>query len=956
MAADNFIIKILANSKDLDKTIDKLVKVGAIDKKNAASFRKTSGQVSADTAKMGNSFGGLQKKIISFGASFLGAFAVIKVIGSTIKTIKEFEKGVDELSAITGATGKQLEFLSAKAIEIGRSTTVGAKDAVEAFKLMGSAKPELLKNAEALAAVTQEAIALSEASGIELPTAITILGNTLNAMELPATDAARVVNVLAAASKLGAKEADFVSFALSKFGGVAESAGVSIEESAAAIELLGAKIPEAETVGTGLRNVLLELQTAAQAQGREFEGLGAELERLSPKLDDVIFLEKTFGKENILVAQTLIKQRGELGTLTKAITGTSIAYEQQAINTDNLDSATKRLGNKYESFVLSLDKGEGFISATAKGVIDLASGFLSVITPMEKTSEEMRNQQVELNILVGKITDVNVEEEERKRLIIALNKEYPELLKNLDLEKVSNEELVTALKERNKETFKQIAFEQEKENFIPKVLKRIEAEKELSDSLDEQEAFIIKVATAQGFLNKLADTGSLEERVELFRQEAGGLFALIPLIDATTKAQSKLTSAERDEAEAKAKVLKIITELGLTREEEIAVTKELADETEDLGDETAGAGKKAAKAATGFDILRGQIAKLTKEVEIQITNGKPYGDILFDLKQKTKELKDAQLEFNKALAAGNEEEAKAIQGKVELIKLQDSQLTGTDLLAEFNEKEAKAKQEQKDKIAKTVQDSADLEASIANAVFEISNNLREKELMAVDQQANDELLILENKLEQGIISQRTFEDAKSDLEEEANRKRIEILNQQAKDKHTFALFQAIILGAASVVSGLLEGGPVGAAIHAALAAAEIAVIASEPVPEFAKGTEFLDDPKAPRGKDKILMYGDKGEAIISAKSNAKYPGLAKAFNEGNVDQWMAPDGILKALSENHEMAFADRLAKSIILNAELQDGNLLEALKMGRKLDRDNTQVLVKALKATQHRNLMNVH
>jgi len=430
MAIEDLVIRIVGDTSKLEPTINKLKSIGAISQKQANQFKQASDKMQGEldeTARktqatgkqMGGTFSFMKNQIMGLGAAFAGAFALQKIVGDAIKNIREFGKQLSNLSAITGATGKDLEFLKQKALEIGKTTTISATQAVEAFKLMGSAKPELLENANALAKVTEQAIILAEASGQELPIAIEHLGNTLNAMELDASEASRVVNVLAAASKLGAKEVPFISEALSKFGGVAASAGVSIEESAAAIEILGAKIPQAEIVGTGLRQVMLDLQIRATKQGREFRGLSGELELLGDKVNDVTFLQKEFGDRGVLVMQTLIKQRGALDELTKGITGTNVAIEQQIVNTDNLDSALKRLGNAWEALVLSTAEGGGAFKDIVDGITWLIQGtdeFQSTVaraekalgrqlTTLEKTKIEFLGLSKEEENILKKIED-----------------------------------------------------------------------------------------------------------------------------------------------------------------------------------------------------------------------------------------------------------------------------------------------------------------------------------------------------------------------------------------------------------------------------------------------------------------------------------------------------------------------------------------------------------------------
>lgn len=336
---------------------------------------------------MGKSMSKLGGIAAGIAGPLLGAFAISKVVGDAFSSIKDFGTELANLSAITGATGKDLDAFAEASKEIGRVSTVSAVEAVKAFKLLASAKPELLENRDALISLTKEAVVLSEAAGIDLATAAEQLGSALNAMNLPASEASRIINVLAAASQKGAKEIPFINDALSKFGGIAAQAGIQIETSVAAIEILGKVIPEASIVGNNLKNIMIILQTEAAEQGRAFMGLNKELELLAPRVKDITFLEEKFGKENLLAAQTLISQRKEVAKLEVEITGTSTALEQQRINTDTLTAALKKLGNAWDDIVLSFSEGEGVL----KDLVNVAGTFLKVISAQRDAASIQRD-------------------------------------------------------------------------------------------------------------------------------------------------------------------------------------------------------------------------------------------------------------------------------------------------------------------------------------------------------------------------------------------------------------------------------------------------------------------------------------------------------------------------------------------------------------------------------------
>ena len=345
---------------------------------------------------------------------FASFAAVGAILGNSVKKMADFEEQVSNLSAITGATGDDLDFLKKKAIEMGGATTKSSIDTVKAFKLIASAKPELLDNARALASVTQEAITLSEASGLDLPVAATALTDALNQFGLEADQSSRIINVLAAGSKFAAAEIPDLTMSLKEFGGVADSLGISVEESAAAVETLSVKGLKGARAGIQMRNVLLKLGASVDKKvNPKVVGLSKALENLAEIQDDTSELTKMFGRQNVLAAQTLIKERDRLDELTEAMTGTNIAYEQAQINTDNLNSDVKRLSSSWEKFVLNLNSGAGSISTSLRSVTQFATDFLDKLDRINKTDKELSLEQASKDMdkfkaSIEGVTDVEV--------------------------------------------------------------------------------------------------------------------------------------------------------------------------------------------------------------------------------------------------------------------------------------------------------------------------------------------------------------------------------------------------------------------------------------------------------------------------------------------------------------------------------------------------------------------
>lgn len=312
-------------------------------------------------------------------ATGFGLAAAGRIFSSFTNNIKNFEKAADNLSAITGLMGEELDYLKDKALGLNKEMKDSgiyiketAVDILEAYKIVGSAKPELLKNKEALAEVTKQAIILSNAAGMDLTSAVDALTLSMNQFNAPASDAARFANALAAGSKEGAAEIPQLTQAIKEFGPVARSANVSLEQSVALVEALAEKGFKGNRAGIGVRNFLLELQTGADETNPKVVGLDKALENLAAQNLTAADLTKQFGKENVVAAQILIETRLRVEELTEAVSGTNTAYEQASTNTDNLSSRIETLAGTWSSFILRLEDGEGVLAKAIKAVVDFA--------------------------------------------------------------------------------------------------------------------------------------------------------------------------------------------------------------------------------------------------------------------------------------------------------------------------------------------------------------------------------------------------------------------------------------------------------------------------------------------------------------------------------------------------------------------------------------------------------
>ena len=271
------------------------------------------------------------------------------------------ESSQAELKALTGLDDesiqwltRQAEILSTAMDESGLRIRQSSDEILQAYMLIGSKKPELLKDKEALNAVTIEAMRLAAAAKIDLKDAVTATTVSLNMYGESADKAARYVNVLAAGSKEGAADVSAQAAAIKNAGVAAAGAGVSIEGLQGTIQMLAEKGLEAEPAGTALRKFFLVLQTGPDETNPKVVGLQAALENLNKKSLTAAQIQAMFGEEAFSAATILIDNANKVQQYTEAVTDTNIAMEQAAINSDTNEAKMAQYRNRIKEAGIEL--------------------------------------------------------------------------------------------------------------------------------------------------------------------------------------------------------------------------------------------------------------------------------------------------------------------------------------------------------------------------------------------------------------------------------------------------------------------------------------------------------------------------------------------------------------------------------------------------------------------------
>lgn len=342
----NIFTRLLLNTDGFNKNLYQA-------QKNLKGFAATSKGV----------FGGLTQ-FTSYAAAFVG---ISTSIHSAVTANMEFEKSLSSLRSLTGVSADELNYFRTEAIRMGMDSTQSASQMVDAFKLIGSQMPELLKNKEALTQTAEAAVVLAEAAELDVPTAAKALTGALNQMGESSAHAAEYINILAAASQQGSADIPYLNKAIENAGGAASSTGVKFNELVAIIEAIAPKITDAASAGTNLRNIFLTLESSANQNLRpSVVGLSTAIDNLSKMNLDAVQLTKMFGKESVTAAIAILQEKDAFDKLSQSIKNTNTAYDQAEINNDNLAGSIGKLQSSWTSFINTMAGSNGIL----KGIVD----------------------------------------------------------------------------------------------------------------------------------------------------------------------------------------------------------------------------------------------------------------------------------------------------------------------------------------------------------------------------------------------------------------------------------------------------------------------------------------------------------------------------------------------------------------------------------------------------------
>lgn len=461
----------------------KLVDAG---KEGTAEFKKLESQIARtekQIARASKSTGGLTKTFKQLGALLaakVGFDIIQRAVVDTITVYKDFEQAVKDVQAVSGANAEQLKELTQNALDLGGATQFTATQVAELQKelaKLGFTPDEIVQATEAI-------VDLATATGESLAESATVAGSTLRSFGLETTETKRLADLLAGAFSSTALDLEKFRESIKLVAPVANAANISLEAATATLGALANRGIDGSIAGTGLRRIFTELSTEGSKVSKAIdlvvksdEDLIEALRRLNTLGIDNAKAFELFGRNAQSAAIGIVNAASEITGTTEGIDGATESTRGLIEQFRGFEDSAKRIADiqrdtlnaQFNIFISALERLQiELVNLTGGALKDFVIGLTDIVNTFTDfialpISEQLQQEQQDLNGLVTAITLTNDNQELRNDLIEELQTIYPDFLANLDAERVTNEELLERLEEVNEAYVARIALQRQEE-------------------------------------------------------------------------------------------------------------------------------------------------------------------------------------------------------------------------------------------------------------------------------------------------------------------------------------------------------------------------------------------------------------------------------------------------------------------------------------------------------------
>ena len=332
-------------------------------------------------------FGDGGRSLFRIQARLLAHYVLLNQIFSAyqfgVEFVVGFDRALQNLQAITVTSNTNMEQLSLSLRQVSRETKFTAVEVAEAATILGQAGFSTTEIQESIRSITL----LAAATGSTLKQAVDVATSTLGVFNLQASEMASVANQITTAINRSKLNIEKLALGLQFAGNVAADAGLGLDELLAALaQFANAGVRSGSTLGTGIRQLTIDLEAPSRKLIKRYRELGLTTDEVSVKTQGLFGVMQNLFDAGFSGSDALelleVRAANAFSAISKGLPNVE-RFRQALVLTNSAARANatqmESLANRWSRFVSVVGEilitGSGPIASFFKGLL---SGFTTV--------------------------------------------------------------------------------------------------------------------------------------------------------------------------------------------------------------------------------------------------------------------------------------------------------------------------------------------------------------------------------------------------------------------------------------------------------------------------------------------------------------------------------------------------------------------------------------------------
>ena len=287
------------------------------------------------------------------------------LFGNALSSVIELDSAFRQLQAISASTNTEMVSMKQNLILVAQASKFSAAEVGNTAVLLAQAGFSIGEISQSMKGV----IALAQATGTDLGKSVDVVTSVLSVFNKGAGETDQVVNQLTEALNRSKLDINKMALGIQYAGNIAADSGITFEELTASLgAMANAGIRSGSTLGTGLRQMFIDLQKPSEKLKEKLSNLGISLDQVDLKSYGLVGVLENLKNAGFTTGDAFKTFEVRAASAFAALSGNMDDFNQLKEGLNDTTAAFDANGVQLEALAVQLDhlkSNLGILSAEA---------------------------------------------------------------------------------------------------------------------------------------------------------------------------------------------------------------------------------------------------------------------------------------------------------------------------------------------------------------------------------------------------------------------------------------------------------------------------------------------------------------------------------------------------------------------------------------------------------------